>query len=177
MKLAYRTGDLVIDRSTGRLVVILGNSETEHGKLWCAEWDTLKSYDANTDDLVYQCQIEKPDWNKLISRMEDVASNGDSDAMWWCAWAYEGINHPRSVWYYIAAMRRSPQRHGWALERVWSDAHSGYMCKGVPKPDLSFLGEIEEFQDAGRWGDWKSAVLIAANSIHTPAHVSIEEVS
>lgn len=85
--------------------------------------------------------------------------------------AYEGRNHPRSVWYHMAAMRRSPEHHGWALERVWGDARTACTCKGVPTPDLAFLMEIDEFNGSEVWGGWKEAVAKAAKAVHVAAAI------
>lgn len=162
----FRTGDLVMDEELDRIQVILGNGLTEDGELWCADWETLQTRYTDIGNLNHQTEVTRPEWVELVSKMEAVAEAGDSDAMWWCAWAYAGVNHQKSVWYYMAAMRRAPKQHGWAWSRVFSDARSAYMCKGVPKPNLSFLMEIEEFQGSGKWGDWKKAIEAAGKAIH-----------
>ncbi|MBY0244605.1 MAG: hypothetical protein K2Q03_04025, partial [Sphingobacteriaceae bacterium] len=102
---SFKTGELVMDEETEQLHVVLGNSVTEENELWCADWITLKTKYTDIGNLNLQTKVKHPDWLELIKRMEDTAEKGDSDAMWWCAWVHEGKNHPKSVWYYMAAMR------------------------------------------------------------------------
>lgn len=168
MTQSYDLCEVLLDRASNKLVVILGNS-VEEGNIWCADWDTFETVYPLVKDLQRQTILSQPSWEVVLKKAETHAEvAGDSNAMWWCAWYYENTNHPKSVWYYMAAMRRAPKRHGWALNRVRADAYSAYMAKGIPPPDLTFLSEIEEFHGSSNWGDWKQALEKAKQAIHLP---------
>lgn len=111
-------------------------------------------------------EIAKP---ALLDKFASWAREGNPHAIWWLAWWFEGVNHPKSVWYYVAAMRIDPDGHGWVQSRLASDARSAHMCEGVPKPDLSFLSEIPELQGSRIRPDWREALRNAESAIHLPA--------
>ncbi|HDR8974268.1 TPA: hypothetical protein QDB32_003985 [Burkholderia vietnamiensis] len=161
-------GDLVIDAKAGGYAVILGNSVREDGTIWCADWESLTKKYCTVGDLRAQRDVVNPSWEDLLTRMEGKAESGDADAMWWCAWAHEGTNHPKSVWFYMAAIRRDPRKHSWAWERIYSDARHPYLCEGVQEPDLSFLETVDEFCGAREWGKWEDAITNAKVAVHAP---------
>lgn len=167
MLTSFRTGHVLWHISGARAVIVLGNS-TENETLWCADHGSLESVDIALADLESKPELEPHDWKNLVRRMEARGAEGDSQALWWAAWAWEGMNHPKSVWYYIAAMRCNPRRHGWALDRVYSDARYACMQEGVPKPSIAFMKHIEEFNGAKQWGRWQDAVEQARKARHRP---------
>lgn len=157
MRSFIRSTELVEDSSTGGLVVVLGDKEV-NGTVWCADWRSLRSYDAQVRNL-RRSTAESPTWWKLLARLEQMAVKGDPDAMWWCASAYGGTNRATSTWYFVAAMRRDPEKYGWAFERVLIDASASSRSAGMPPPDLSFMQEIAEFRGGKQgWGDWREAI-------------------
>jgi len=89
--------------------------------------------------------------------------------MWWLAWWHEGKNHPKSVWYYVAAIRANPKKHGWVLDRLYGDARSACVCNGIPTPDLGFLANIPEITALQIGKDWEEAVRQAEQAEHVPA--------
>ena len=162
-------------REEARLLVVLGNAIAEDKTIWCADDRTGERVDPPVAEL---CFVERRDLKVTLLKCQQWAREGNSDAAWWCAWYFEGTNHPKSVWYYIAALRRNPRQHAWALGRICSDAFEGCMCEGVPEPDLRFLTGVDEFRqiaDGARlvsdisWGDWEAAVRNAESAIHLPA--------
>lgn len=173
MRCFIRSTELVEDQSTGRLVVVLGN-EPINGTLWCADWRSLISYDADVRNL-RRSTPNSPTWRKLLSRLEEMAENGDSDAMWWCASAYGESSLAVSTWYYIGAMRREPDKYAWAFERVLLQTSAGHRNTGMPPPDLSFMQEIAELRGGNQiWGDWKEAIQKAIEANQNDTGISLE---
>jgi ribosome modulation factor len=111
--------------------------------------------------------VRTPEDGELLGLAEKWARAGRAHAAWWLGWIHSGSNHAKSVWYYIAAIRRDPGSHGWALERVISDAFSAIMCKGVHLPSLIFLREITELSSQISH-DWKGAIHSAETAEHLP---------
>lgn len=153
--------------SAGRHVVVCGNCVSQVGTIWVMDMET----GARTDPLALTLkpalnQTTEPD---LLEKFTGWAREGNAHATWWLAWWFEGVNHPKSVWYYVAAMRIDPAAHGWVQSRLMSDARSAHMCEGVPKPDLRFLNEIPELQGCSIRPDWHEALREAESAIHIPA--------
>lgn len=149
-----------------KTVVVLGNWPSEEsGKLWCACWQTGQRKDINPVDLSRLADTDQVGWEAVKTRVKSWARGGDHDAAWWLAYAYEGINQPSSVWYYIAALRISRGRPSWALQRVYSDTIFGAMCEGVDHPCIRFMDEIPEFNGAAQWGDWAEAIQRAEKAV------------
>ncbi len=162
-----RYGDLCAYQD--KVVLVMGNCSHEDDTIWCAEYVSGVRCDPPAADLKRLPQRQQHAWDEVKATVTRWAHEGNSDALWWLAWLYEGSNHPRSVWYYIAAMRRNPEAHGWALSRVYSDSRNPIMSEGVTAPDTGFLVEIAEFNGAKVWGDWQEAVTKAANAVHIAA--------
>lgn len=110
----------------------------------------------------------------IVNRFEWWAHLGNSHAMWWLAWWNEGINHPKSIWFYVAAIRAAPESHSWAWERIKANAKTPCLCPGVLEPTLDFLEEIPEIQGNPRESrdDWKLAVYKAFSAVHVPVAYS-----
>lgn len=147
-------------RMTGsqRTIAVLGNSISEKNTVWCADWRTGKRFDPETCWLRALPDAEQPAQIELLAKVTAWAAKGNADAAWWLGWWFEGENHAKSVWYYVAAIRREPAAFGWALERVSSDARSACIRGDKQKLDLAFLAEIPEFNSADDWGDWREAI-------------------
>lgn len=153
----------------GRTAIICGNSISENKTIWVMDWHSgakahapVHLLETNKD----RCSLTSQD---IVSRFEEWARNGNNDAMWWLAWWFEGTNHPKSVWYYVAALRADPAGYDWAYERIADDARCPCMCKDVPMPDLAFLKEIPEINGRPIGRDWAQAVKMAETAIHLPA--------
>ena len=152
-------------------VFILGNCVSDSGTVWTAERNTGKRRDPKVEELLF-CETGltlKQEFNELTSLAEKWAGDGNDDAAWWLGWLYEGTNHPKSVWYTIASIRMDRAAHGWALERLISDACHGIMCGGTPYPNIKFLHDIVEFNGNRQSTDWKSAVQKAKIAKHEPS--------
>lgn len=149
-----------------RAVFILGNSVRSDGTIWTADRKTGERLDVQVE-LLKRSRAKLVE-GELFKASEAWAREGVSDAAWWQGSVYSGTNHPKSVWYLIAAIRMNPDAHGWALDRVLSDARSAIMCGGVPKPCCEFLRNIAEFRGVISV-DWKSAVKSAEQAVHVPA--------
>lgn len=167
MNTSIRTGQLYLYKR--RPVVVCGNACGEDGRIWCHRWFDGKRVDPPADQLTVHPRAAALTAEDLHRQFHAWATQGNADAMWWLGWWFEGEHHPRSVWYYVAALRANPRRHGWAQARIMSDARSAYMCKGVPKPDLAFLDEIPEMQGEPIGADWIGALNLALAAKHLPA--------
>jgi hypothetical protein len=158
-----------------RAAVVMGNCIGENGTVWCHDYKSGRRLDLNPKTLLIE--PDQPGTEKLLSTIETWAESGKSDAAWWLGWWNEGKNHPKSVWYYIAAMRMNQGAHGWAFGRLLTDTYNPVMCSHVPEPSLDFLDLIQEFRqyEAGerklaniQWGNWREAVAMAKKAVHTP---------
>ncbi len=152
----------------GRTAVICGNCISERETIWVMDWESGARVDAPVLKLEPRQDQSSIEHDVLIARFVEWARAGNPDAMWWLAWRFEGKNHPKSVWYYIAALRADPKGHGWAHGRIMDDAHAAYMCKGVPWPCIEFLKDIPEMQGYSIGRDWVTAVANAEKAIHIP---------
>lgn len=152
-----------------RTFLLLGNSIQNDDTIWCADWRTGKRFDVLNYLLRSLPDDQQVPTEEVEARMTQWARKGDADAAWWLGWWHDGTNHPKSVWFYMAAMRKDPKAFGWALERVYSDAKYAGTCEGVPAPDLDFLREIQEFDGAKEWGDWREAIAKSVVAVHIPA--------
>lgn len=161
---------LALCRADGlpNLVIVMGNCVQDCGTVWCQDFVTGDRVEPRLEHL--HEEEEQPGPEGLVPKIEAWAEAGNSDAAWWLGWWHEGTNHPKSVWYYMAALRRNPKDHGWALRRIYGDARSACMREGVPRPDLSFLSDVQEFCGAREWGDWREAISRAKTAVHTSAN-------
>jgi len=148
-----------------REFLILGNSTQEDGSIWAFDLDHQEMCYMPIKDTKYVRKFGFDETNMLCI---ERAKKGCADSMWWLAWINEGTNHPKSVWFYIAALRANPDKHSWAFKRIYADSRSSYMCEGVEEPCLEFLGEIEDFQTGSIGDDWKAAIDKALTAVHKP---------
>jgi len=153
----------------GEMAIVCGNRISEKGRIWLMAWNSGMSGRFRLPQMKLRDDRLSISMEAMVARLSEWARAGNAEAMWWLAWAHEGVNHPKSVWYYVAALRADPQAYRWAHERIVSDAYSATMCKDAPRPDLAFLQEIPEIQDAKILRDWASAVKMAENAVHHPA--------
>jgi hypothetical protein len=158
-----------------RAAVIMGNCIGEDGTVWCHDFKTGRRLDLDPKTILVE--PDQPGYEALLPLVEKWADSGNSDAAWWLGWWHEGKNHPKSVWYYIAAMRMNQDAHGWAFGRLLGDTYNPVMCRDVPEPSLDFLDGIQEFRqhEAGermlaniKWGDWREATRQAKEAVHVP---------
>ncbi len=165
-------GDLVYDRENNVLAVVLGNSVQENGSIWCVAWDEASElYGTEGRPSVKDLEIRgKIDFKVLVKRMEQFAKEGQAHAMFWLGWWYEGVNHPKSTWYYIAAIRADTEAYKWMFKRLYNDTFYGAMTRGVKHPTLQFLTEIMEFENGKTPRDqWLMAVEKAESAKHRAA--------
>lgn len=121
-----------------RIAVVMGNCTHMNGAIWCHDLETGSRVDLHLVEMHEDpVQFEA---NVLVSIIEGWAEGGNADAAWWLGWFYEGANHSKSVWYYIAAIRMSP------ADAVWA------------------FGRIQEL--CGKLGDWKEAIAKAKSAAH-----------
>jgi len=165
-------GDLVYDTENCVLAVVLGNSVQENGSIWCVAWDEASElYGTEGRPSVKDLEIRgKIDFKVLVKRMEQFAKEGQAHAMFWLGWWYEGVNHPKSIWYYIASIRADTEAYRWVFNRLYNDTFYGAMTRGVKYPTLTFLTEIMEFVERKiPRGQWLMAVEKAEVAKHRPA--------
>ena len=155
---------------TGKHWLILANC-VDGDAIWAMEPDTGAM---GMMPLSGSNKIGEENFAAVLERLEQQSLSGCSSSMWWCAWAYEGTHHARSVWYYIAALRADPKAHSCAWGRIYADAYSAIMCQGVLKPCLKFLNDIPEFQAKKLNSiDWLQAVHQAKAAQHQPVNIAI----
>lgn len=154
----------------GREVFVLGNSPSEDGRtIWSAERQTGRRIDAVIEAMTPTSTSGATTLSELVNLSTAWARDGNSDASWWLGWWFEGVNHPKSIWYYIAAIRLNADCHGWAIDRIAGDARFGCMCSGTPQPDISFLKGIPELCGKRISPDWMKAIENAESAVHQPA--------
>jgi len=153
----------------GRTAIVCGNAVSEQKTIWVMDWNSGDRADAQVEKLELRDDRKTLTENVIVEKFGEWARAGNSDAIWWLAWWFEGTNHPKSVWYYVAALRADPKAYDWAHERIMSDARTACMCEGVPQPDLSFLKDIPEIQGKAIGPDWIEAVAKAEQAVHAPA--------
>lgn len=135
-----------------RVVVIARNTLEQNGLLWVMDWATGERCNATLVELHVDSGRFSLGYAAFIDRMRRWARGGNSHAMGYLGWWYEVSNQQRSVWYYIAALRASPETHKWAHDRIVDNANnpSALLCNdnglitGHPAPELSFLYRIPE---------------------------------
>lgn len=142
---------------------------SEDQTIWVMDWNSGDKVQAPVYLLEPREDRESLATEDIIHRIGVWARGGNSYAMWWLAWWFEGANHPKSVWYYVAALRANPSGHGWAHDRIRSDAQYPIMCKDVPAPDLVFLDGIPEINRLAIGQDWAEAVRMAEAAVHLPS--------
>lgn len=153
----------------GAAVLLMADPTYSSGELfWCANWETGATVEVPVGALIAVPAAEQPTFDQAYARIANWAEAGSSDAMWWLGQWHEGTEHARSVWYYIAAHRRDPANHGWALRRNTSNARFGLMCPGKPLPSLDFLRDIAEFRVGQVSTDWKAAERAARVAVDVP---------
>lgn len=136
----------------GRVVVIARNTLEHRGLVWVMDWETGERSNAPLVELHVDPGRFTLEDAAFIERMRRWAKGGNPHAMWYLGWWYEVINHQRSVWYYIAALRASPETSKWAHDRIIDDANNpssllyndDCLTTGYPALDLSFLDRIPE---------------------------------
>ena len=138
-----------------RQVFVCGNGVSKSSRIWCMDWKTGQRIDAKPATLIPRHPICEA---QFVSRFQTWCEKGNADAMWWLAWWFEGVNHRKSVWYYVAALRADPVGHGWAQSRIMADARYAAMCEGLPTPDISFLASIPEMMGHPIGIDWRAAL-------------------
>jgi len=153
----------------GRTAIICGNSITEQKTIWVMDWNSGDRAYAPVSDLKLCPERKSLTEAAIVERFADWGRRGSTDAMWWLAWWFEGRNHPKSVWYYVATLRADPKAYGWALDRILEDAKTPILCKGIADPDLSFLKEVPEVMGEPVGSDWQDAVGRAERAVHVPA--------
>lgn len=121
-----------------RIAVVMGNCPYANGSIWCHDLETGSRVDLHLDEM-HEDSVQF-ETNVLVSIIEGWAEGGNADAAWWLGWFYQGVNHSKSVWYYIAAIRMSPAAAVWAF------------------------GRIQEL--FGKLGDWKEAITKAKSETH-----------
>lgn len=154
----------------GRVAVIVGNSISENGTLWVMDWDSGASGYFKLTSLKERPDRFSVDDHNLIEKYWCWAETGNADAMWFLAWWYEAVNHQRSVWLYVAALRADPDKHKWAYGRIVADAKApststidsvGNVTR-YPQPDLRFLDDIPEMNEPKiHCAKWLEAVMSA----------------
>ncbi|MEM0550244.1 MULTISPECIES: hypothetical protein [Aeromonas] len=157
----------------GKTAVVAGNFAEEGRTLWVMDWETGERGDAPLASLLLRADRYSVDYEVLVERYAAWAREGNANAMWFLAWWYEVINHRRSTWYYVAALRAAPDQHKWAYSRIVADAHSPgrRICNGdgsvtvYPEPELDFLAKIPEMKEAKLYcGQWAEAVFEAESA-------------
>jgi len=150
----------------GSIVVICGNSISKANTIWVMEWNSGGVAHAPLDELVARPDENGLSSDHLVGKFAEWARMGITEAMWWLGWWFEADHHPKSVWYYVAAMRGSPDKYGWALDRIAGDAQSEMRWRAELKPDLSFLADIPEIQTKRIGRNWREAVANAESAQH-----------
>lgn len=158
----------------GRLAFVAGNSVNDDGTIWLFDWNTSQVGYRPVATMTACSDRRSLTEEDIVARMTEWTRQGSTDAMWWLAWWFEGKNHPKSVWYYVAAMRANPKKHAWVLDRLYDDARTACMCEGVPTPDLGFLVDIPEMQGGQIGRDWKEALGRAEQAEHVPATKQVD---
>jgi hypothetical protein len=136
--------------------------------VWCAEWSSGKRIDVPAGDLVAIERNQQPSFEERWDRVVAWGNAGEGDALWWLGWWLGGMEHCRSTWYYVAALRRDPMKHGWARDRIILDAASACMCPDMIAPSLTSLREIPELSRGPVGQDWEDAVRAARAAVDVP---------
>lgn len=156
----------------GREVFIFGEADTDAATFWVADRQTgVHIFDARLVELIPTTTTEFPENDTFVEMTEKCitwARSGNAGAAWWLGWRYEGVNHPKHIWYTIAAIRMNPKDYSFILEHLYKEGRYGSLCEGVPAPDISFMKEIPEFQ-LRLSPDWQEAIANAEVAIHQPS--------
>lgn len=136
--------------------------------VWCAEWATGKRIDVAAKDLKPVAASLQPSFEECWERALEWGKAGEAHALWWLGWWLGGTEHCRATWFNIAALRRDPVTHGWALDRIVIGASSACMCPGHPPPSLVPVQEIPELNNGPIGSDWVAAVRAALTAVDEP---------
>lgn len=157
----------------GHEVFILGNCASDDGKtIWASNRQTGKRMDAVIKELIPTSVTGKDTLGELTGKCVEWAKAGNADAAWWLGWRMDGENHPKSMWYYLAAIRMNPNAYSWYLSNLHDNGKFGAMCSGVTQPDINYMREIPEFIGQGISSNWLQAIAGAEAAIHKPATAS-----
>lgn len=151
----------------GQTLFVAGTSTHNDGSLWVMDWETGESRRVESSTLAVASFDDVPSHEEVCRRMTTWAQAGNSDAMWWLANHYEDRNHPRSVWFFVAALRRNPAAYRWLLRSIRSDAYAPNYFRHEPVC-LEFLESIPEITEGRIGKNWAQAVESAVDAEHAP---------
>ncbi|WP_196160777.1 hypothetical protein [Reinekea sp. G2M2-21] len=139
--------------------VVLGNFVENDGTIWCADISNGSQTHLRIIDMdLYLPHYSEPETIRLTTYW---ANQGIEYAMWWLGWWFEGYNHPKSAWYYVAAIQRTWATY-WPGERISSHVYSRiYTTETIPF--LETLSDIPDFvnNEMGANSNWESAIAKA----------------
>ncbi len=154
----------------GEQVFILGNGTYDDGlTIWAARRITGERVDATVAKLIPTAITSTNTFGELTRRCAVWARAGNADAAWWLGWRFDGVNLPKSLWYYLAAIRKAPRAYGWYLSNLFDNALYGIMCEGEPQAHIGFIKDIAEFNDRKPSTNWQDAIALAENAVHIPS--------
>jgi len=154
----------------GRVAIIADNTVEEGKAMWVMDWATGDTANVGLASLTERPDRFSIDNDTLEARFTEWARAGIPAAMWFLGWWFEVVNHQRSIWYYVAAMRAGPNEYKWAYSRIVADARdpitatrdSDGNTTHYPMPDLGFLRNIPEMNVAKLYCSlWAEAVAQA----------------
>lgn len=150
-------GTLALQKDT--ILLVMGGAVSSRGTLWCADYHTGERCEPPIASLETVPATEQPSLENNLRLVREWARAGNADAMWFLGSIYHHNNHPASVWYYLAAMRRDQKAYGWQHPEIRHHALRPDCAVGRQAPDVAFAQAIPEFTPGNRsWGDWTEAV-------------------
>jgi hypothetical protein len=153
----------------GRLSIICGNGFDQNSRIWIMDWSNGDRGSATANQLALRPDRYSVNDEHLVERFVTWSRQGNPDALWWLAWWHSGVNHRKSVWYYVAALRANPQDHGWSQTRIMADARYAGMCEGYARPDTRFVQRIPEMRGQAIGRNWRRALKHAEAALDVPA--------